>query len=753
MSSGVFKPDSVIRKINHLFLCMVISVSIFVAADVQAGPTFPAGRPRVGLVLSGGGARGIAHVGVIQVLEEMKIPIFCIAGTSMGAIVGGIYASGMSPAEMKKFVTSMDWNEAFNDKPPPSGLTFRRKKEASDYLINFDVGFKNGKLAIPKGLLQGQNLNLILKSLLFHTEGIDDFNKLNIPFRAVATDIETGDAVILEKGELVKAIRASMSIPALFAPVEIDGRILVDGGVANNLPIDIARQMGAEVVIVVDISTNLSSRDQLGSSVEITAQLTSIMIQRNTAEQIRTMRETDILIRPDMGNIGTCDFSRAVDAIAVGRKKAETMKPQLARLSVEEKDFLAYLQIQRKKDQEMPIIDTVEVVNNTSLPTGLIEAHIDMKHGAKLDMAELKRNIDQVYGIDTFERVDFYLKKKDKASGIVIEPLDKSWGPNYFRFGMGLEDNFKGSSSYALTAQFTKTAINSLAGEWSTEVQIGESPHISTEFYQPIDYALSYFVAANAQYRVKNMRDYNESGDVTTEYRTNAIQAGLDIGRQFGNWGEIRLGLRREFGKVKVLVGNNHENDGDPYNRGSVFVSAAYSKLDNYVFPLHGTDASVVWDYNLKMLGSDIEAQAVGFKWMTAFTWGKYTFLPSLDLRTTLDNDDLPVQDTFPLGGFLNLSGYSADEIYGRHAGLARLVSYREISAIGLGAFRIPLYIGASAEAGNVWNKRADINFESLILAGSVFIGTKSYVGPIYLAYCQAQHDHWSIYLYLGQRF
>jgi NTE family protein len=752
MNPDACRPDVVISKINTLFLYIIISISLFAAADVQAGPAVLEGRPRIGLVLSGGGARGMAHVGVIQVLEEMKIPIFCIAGTSMGAIVGGLYAAGMSPAEMEKFVTSMEWNEAFKDKPPPSQLTFRRKNDAADYLINFDLGYKNGGFTMPKGLLQGQNLNLILKSLLFHTEGTDDFNKLNIPFRAVATDIESGDAVILEKGELVKAIRASMSIPALFAPVEIDGKFLVDGGVANNLPIDIARQMGADVVIVIDISTSLSRRDQLTSSVEITAQLTSIMVQRNTAAQIRTMRGEDILIRPDMGNIGSSDFFRAGEAVAIGRKKAEEMKLRLARLTAPEKDFLAYLQIQRKKDQEMPIIDTVEVDNKTSLPTDLIASHIDMKPGTKLDMAELKKNIDRVYGIDTFERVDFHLMKKDKSSGMVIEPLEKSWGPNYFRFGLGFEDNFKGSSTYALTGQFTKTAINRLAGEWRTEVRIGESPYIQTEFYQPIDYSLSYFVAANAGYRVRNFNDFNKDGNIITQYRAQSGLIGLDVGRQFGNWGELRLGVRREHGNVSVRIGDP-AIAGDSYDRGSVFASAAYSTLDNYVFPLSGTDANVSWDYNLKTLGSDIEVQALAFKWLTAFTWRKYTFIPSIDVKTTLDNDNLEVQDTFPLGGFLNLSGFSTDEIYGRHAGLARLVAYREIGSAGLGALTMPLYVGMSAETGNVWNKRTDIDFGSLILAGSIFIGTKSFLGPIYLAYGQAQRGHSSIYLYLGQRF
>ena len=305
MNSGVLKSDGVIPKLKFLIVGMVIATVVATAVDINATTPVPEKQPRIGLVLSGGGARGMAHVGVIQVLEEMKIPIHCVAGTSMGAIVGGLYAAGMSPAEMEKFVTSMEWNEAFKDKPPPSELSFRRKQEAADYLINFDLGYKDGKFAIPKGLLQGQNLNLILKSLLFHTETIDDFNKLNIPFRAVATDIETGDAVIMGKGDLVKAIRASMSIPGVFAPVEIDGKILVDGGVANNLPIDVARQMGADVVIAVDISTKLSTRKQLTSSVEITAQLTSIMIQRNTAEQIKTLGEEDILIQPELGDLGS----------------------------------------------------------------------------------------------------------------------------------------------------------------------------------------------------------------------------------------------------------------------------------------------------------------------------------------------------------------------------------------------------------------------------------------------------------------
>jgi NTE family protein len=751
MTPGGLRAETAVFKIISVLISAVIWF-VMLPGTTQAQTPALKDRPRIGLVLSGGGARGLAHVGVIAVLEEMKIPIDYVAGTSMGAIVGGFYAAGMSAAQMEKLVTSMEWNDAFRDKPPASELSFRRKQDAADYLLNFDLGYKDGKFAIPKGLLQGQNLNLMLKTWLIHVEGMDDFDKLNIPFRAVATDIETGDPVVLGKGDLVAALRASMSIPGVFAPVEIDGRMLVDGGVANNLPIDVVRKMGADIVIAVDISTHLSARNQLTSSVEITSQLTSIMIQRNTAAQKKTLRESDILIQPDLGTITTGDFFRTGEAVVVGRKSAESLRAVLLPLAVDDKEFLAYLQTQRALEADMPEIDAIEVTNKTSLPTGLIDAHIDMKPGGKLSMTELKRTIDQIYGIDMFERVDFFLRKKDKSSAIVIEPLEKSWGPNYFRFGLGLEDNFKGASSYALTAQFTKTAINSRAGEWRSEVRIGESPRFFTEIYQPLDYALRYFVAASAQYNVKSINDYNVQGDIDRQYRAASFQGGLDAGRELGNWGEIRVGLRREHGTVKILVGD-HSLGEDPYDRASVFASLAYSTLDNYVFPLRGTNASVAWEYQIKKLGSDIEVQALGVNWMTALTWGRYTFLPAVDIRTTLDNDELEVQDTFPLGGFLRLSGYSTDELYGRHVGLARLVAYREMGSAGMGALKMPLYIGVSGEAGNVWNKRADINFESLIWAGSIFVGTKTYLGPIYLAYGQAQRGHSSFYLYLGQRF
>ncbi len=752
MSRIIFNHHEQKAKGNAL-LCLIIILSmLFITLDAGAEHLSPVGRARIGLVLSGGGARGVAHVGVIKVLEEMKIPIDCIAGTSMGAIVGGLYAAGYSPAELEKIVTSMEWNDAFKDKPSPQELSFRRKQDAADYLIDFDMGYKNGKLQIPRGLIQGQNLNMALKSLLLHTEGIRNFDDLSMPFRAIAADIETGETVVMQKGDLVRALRASMSIPGVFAPVEINSRILVDGGIANNVPVDVARQMGADIVIVVDIGTGLRSREKLTSPVAISAQVMTIMIQRNSKAQIATLRPEDLLIQPQLGDVGSSDFSRATESIQIGQETAKALQQRLARFAVQEKDYLAYLSRQRKQQQEQPKIDFVEVVNKSSLSTKVIEAQIQTKPDDKLDIAVLQKDINRTYGIGNFETVDFRLEKKDKQSGIVIEPVEKTWGPNYLRFGLGIEDNFKGASTYSVSTRFTKTALNRLGAEWRTELQIGETPRFYSEFYQPIDYSQSYFVATAVEYKARNINSFNANGDITAQYRVSTAQVGVDVGKQFGNWGELRLGIRREHGTIGVSIGDPSLWSGS-YDRGGIYASFAYSTLDNYAFPLAGADADVIWMHNLKQLGSDIEAQGLSTHWMAAKTWGKNTLVPSLRIQTVLDNDESPIQDSFSLGGFMNLSGYSINEISGRHTGVASLIGYRKIGQAGLGSFNMPLYLGGSVEAGNVWDKKTDITYESFIYAGSVFVGTNTYLGPIFLAYGQAEGGHRSVYLFLGQRF
>lgn len=691
----------------------------------------------------------MAHIGVIKFLEEMRIPIDYISGTSMGAIVGGLYATGLSPDELEKAVTSMEWNDAFRDSPPLQDLPFRRKWDYANFLMKFELGFKDGKLTIPMGLLQGQNLSLILKSMIGPAEIVRDFDRLNIPFRAVAADVETGDSVVIGDGELSTAIRASMSIPGLFTPVERDGRLLVDGGIADNLPADVARQMGAEVLIVVDIGTPLRTRENLGSAMSVTVQLITILIQRNTREQLKTLTAKDVLILPQLGEIGSGDFTEGHAAIPIGRQAAEKMKVELQRLSVSPDAYNAYLERQRRKPTTLFPIDYVRIENRSGISDHVIASHVSVKPGDRLDSEALRQDLIRVYGIDAFDRVDYHLEEKDGKKGLHIRTVERSWRPSYFRFGVNLEDDFKGSGSYNLAVRFTRTAINRLGAEWRIEGQIGAMPRVFSEFYQPVNDSLSYFVAPYAEYKEQNINFFS-GGSIAAQYRVKTTTGGLDVGRQFGNWGEMRLGILKGQGHVSGRIGD--PNFKDDFEIGRLRFLLIYNRLDNFSFPQKGTNAYLTYHAGLRELGEEVSVNTLSGSWITAKTWGNHSFLPSFSFSTIMD-DQAPIQDVFPLGGFLNLSGFSKNELSGRYTGLARLIYLRKIAGHGLTAFKIPVYLGGSLEKGNVWNKSDDIGFNSAIWAGSIFVGADTYIGPLYFGYGYAEGGHGSLYLYLGQTF
>jgi NTE family protein len=740
------------RALLFLFFCFVSF--IFSSAPAAAGQNEPAqnqSRPRVGLVLSGGGARGISHIGVIKVLEEMRVPVDFITGTSMGAIVGGLYAAGMSPDDLEKLVTGIDWDNAFTDRPAVDELAFRRKQDSQRYKIDVDLGYRDGKFAMPKGMIQGQNLNVLLKTLLLHTADVKDFDNLRIPFRAVAADIETGDQVILQSGDLAQAIRASMSIPGVFAPVEIGGRMLVDGGIANNLPADIARQMGADIIIAVDIGTPLRSRENLSSAASITAQVMTILIQKNMQAQLANMKKEDIVIQPVLGNIGTSDFSNAARTLSLGYEAADKVRNRLAALSVGPGLYQKYLAQQRKGSTKEPVIDYVRVENNSPLAPQVLEAQIETKAGETLNPEKLVRDTRRLYGLDTFESVDFRLENINKQTGLVFTTNEKSWGDTFIKFGFSMADNFKGENTYSVGASVTKTGLNALGGEWRTEFQIGDSPRVFTEFYQPLTSSTRFFINPQAEFRQRNVNIFDHNGNIVAQYLIRYMAGGLGVGRQLGNWGEIRLGLFRAYGGYKVNIGDP-ALPSDSFNEGGLITSFSYNTLDRFDFPTRGAEIDAIITNNFQALGADDNANSLTLSWQVVKTWGKYTFIPGI-LYSGFFNSNETIENSYNIGGFFNLSGYSPNELSGRQVGVTRVIFYRNMGSVGLGSFRNQLYLGGSAEAGNAWQPKEDITLDSLIYAGSVFVGLNTFLGPVFLAYGLAEGGHQTIGLSLGQRF
>ncbi|HEX3395968.1 MAG TPA: patatin-like phospholipase family protein [Steroidobacteraceae bacterium] len=714
-------------------------------------------RPRICLVLSGGGARGMAHIGVLKVLEELKVPIDCIAGTSMGAVVGGLYASGMTAAQIDATMRSVDWQEAFRDAPPRADLAFRRKQDDRNFLVRLPLGLKHGKILLPKGFIQGQKLQETLRQLTLPFSNSTNFDSLPTPFRAVATDLVTGNAVLLDKGDLSIAMRASISAPGLFAPVETQGLLLVDGGLAENLPIDVARQMHADILIVSDVSFPLQSRSALDSALSISNQMLAILVRKDADRQRATLGASDILIEPPLGSASSTDFTAANATIAAGEKAARAMLSRLDALRVGDTAYNDYLVRRAAREPGLPAIKFVRVDEQSKRYEKTIMAEMQPLVGRPLDVDALGERITELYGLGNFETLDYALVDQgqgaEQESGIEIRARRKSWGPTYVRFGLDLEDNFQGNSRYNAAARFILTELDNLGGELVTDVQIGSDPKVASEFYQPLNATRTWFIAPSVRIEARDLQIYDKDLEIA-DYRDREAEAAFDIGRTLGNWGEIRAGYHRTNGATRVRLGDPNLVE-QQYNNGELFVKFSYDRLDNLHFPREGSQFTFQWDANRTGLGADSAFDKVQADWLMARSLGRNTLLLWASAGSVVGGTINPtaVPNFFSLGGFFNLSGLAPNSLFGPDYAIARAIYFRKIGRGGEGFFEFPAYIGTSLEMGNTWQTRGEASVGSTHKDASLFLAFDTFLGPVYLGSGYDTAGHSAYYLFLGRTF
>lgn len=735
---------------NRRSLLALAALLLLPLSWIATARAYEPARPRIGLVLSGGGARGAAHVGVLKVLDEMHVPIDAIAGTSMGAVVGGLYASGMSAADIEKLISSVNWQDAFQDRPPRAELGFRRKQDDRNFLVRYALGVRDDGFVLPQGLVQGQKLEQVLRSAALPVAEIHDFDRLPIPFRAIATDLETGDEVLMSNGDLVTAMRASMSAPGLFAPAQRDGRLLVDGGLVENLPVDVARSMGVDILIVVDVSFPLYARDQLTSPLEVTNQAFAIMIRGRTLEQRRKLTASDVIIDPPLGRFTSADFSRVPQALNAGETAARAVQQRLAALALSPDAYRQYLAQRNPRSVQEPVVQFVRTDPQSHAYEKLVDATMSDLIGKPLDPELMQQQLSSLYALDLFEAIDYRVVEDHGETGLQMSLRRKSWGPNYARFGLNLEDDFEGNSRYNAAMRFIMTELNELGAEWLTDLQIGESPRLYTEFYQPLSLASRYFIAPQFDFEEHSVYQL-EGRKRIAEYRVRTLQGGLDVGRELSNWGEFRVGIHRGSGRSHVLIGDP-ELPADEFDRGGVFARFSYDKLDNLFFPRRGQQFEFEWRGERRDLGADEDFDAFQTSWLIARSIDRHTFIFWTDMGTTIDNLTNP-EDMFQLGGFFNLSGLPPDSLSGPHYGIARLIYYRKIGRGGSGVLDLPAYAGLSLEAGNAWMDRHDVSAGDLRKDGSIFFGVDTPLGPVYLATGFDEDGEKQFYLFLGRSF
>jgi NTE family protein len=741
---------NVVRTRHLLYVLLLFIGSITIgAASVEADETgtVATDRPSVGLVLGGGGARGAAHIGVLKELERQRIPIDAIAGTSMGAIVGGLYASGMSADELVELVSSLDWADALSDDPKRINLSFRRKQDDSQFPVDIELGLRGTDLVLPQGVIQGQKLDLLLRELTLPVYKIDDFDDLPIPFRAIASDIERAEAYVMDSGDLATAIRASMSVPGAFAPVSFDGRLLVDGGIVGNLPIGVMQSMDVDVIIAVDVEFPLYKIDELESVLTISEQLLTIVIRKETLRQINRMGPDDILIRPQLGDFASSNFGEILSTLGPGEKATRGLSDKLSRLSLDEESYAAYRQQRQRRPDQDSELAFVRVVHDDKLASRVLQARLSVAPGDPIDPKALARNANRLYGLQLYQQVGYVLVDEDGGTGVEYRATTKSWGPNILQFGLALEDDFEGSTGFNIDARLTRAAINRLGAEWRTDVRLGTDPRLFSEFYQPLSFDSRWFIAPRLQLEQYNLNAFQLDESIA-RLRLSEADAGIDFGRELGTVGEFRVGLFRGGGEARVKVGDPVLPNTD-FETGGIFANLRFDSLDDARFPRSGVLADLRWTLSRPGLGADSKFDTIDGEFARTWSRGKNSLQLGVSYATTLESDNT-AQHYFPLGGFLRLSGLERGELGGPHAALAKLVFYRRVGETTGGILDTPVYIGASAEAGNVWRNRSDMSFDSLLWNGSVFAGVDTFIGPVYLAAGFAERGRSNVYLFIG---
>ena len=726
-----------------LMLILIIDLGLTSMAFAQDAASE---RPRIGLALSGGGARGAAHIGVLKVFERENIPIDYIAGTSMGSIVGGMYASGMSPEEIEAQLVAIDWDDVFDDKIDREDRSMRRKGDDRLWLINRKPGYGDGKLKLPSGLVQGQKIDKLLTGLTLHVSDVEDFDDLGIPFRAIATDIRTGEKVVLGSKSLATAIHASMSIPAIMAPVAWDDMMLVDGGIASNLPIETVRAMGADIIIAVDISTPLNDEDVAKSILSIAEQMTGFLTRRNVEAEIATLGERDILLTPDLGDIATGEFDRVDEAVPTGVHAAEENLVALRAFALSVEDYETHIAARLRPKSELPTIDFVRFANESSLPDEFFLARLETSRlGQTLNVDRLEKDIDQFYGLELFSNVSYRILQEDGKSGLEVHVVPKSWGPDYLQFGVGARTSFNGEGVFTATVSLLKTEMNAWNGEWRNSVSLGGEPAFLTDFYQPLGIKSRWFAGTSALFDQFNINQFQPGSDnIVEQFEIRRLAASVYAGRDFGTWGRGILTYSRGRGERAIRIGDPGTPDQD-FDIGQLSFSLEVDELDDLYFPTRGHNARATYKTNLTSLGSDLEYDQAILRAGFAASWGKNTIEGGIDYRATVSGS-APPESRFRVGGLFNFSGFEYNQLSGQQYGRLIGTYRRNLRHIGLGE----LWAGTSVEYGNIWENRDDIDFGDGIFSGSVFLGAQTLLGPVFFGYGHAEGGASSFYIYLG---
>lgn len=720
----------------------LVLVCLLAFAQVAA-----ADRPRIGLVLSGGGARGLAHIGVLRVLEEMQVPVDLIVGTSMGAVVGGAYAAGRSTDELEALVKGANWNAILADRPARERLAIRRREDDERLPSRIEFGFNLQRGAmLPGGAAANGQLEATLSALIPATRADDPLRRLPLPFRAVATDLLSGAMLDQADTPLFEALRASMAVPGVFAPLRVGGRPRVDGGLVRNLPIDIARQLGADIVIAVNVGTPLLEDREISSAVMVANQMLQILTEQNVQRSLQELKVQDIVIDPDLPGMGFMDFQRADEAMATGRRAALAAGERLAALASPADQ--AALQARRLglPEAALPALPLAElkISGARRVNAEALRAELALLPGDPVGRAELTRAVERLDGMGDFERIETEVDDRDGRRSVEFKLTEADWAASRVRLGLELYSNFADASSYSLVAMHVANWLNPWGAEVRSVARIGSTRGLNTEFFQPLGPGSRWFASAKLAYAAGS-NDVFDQGQRALRLSSSLTSAQLELGHRVAGLGDLRLGIGRLRASNEVVLPVQPGNGRRSQTYGQHYLELHTDTLDSLAFPSRGqwTTARIEW---LQPRGESgvINASLIGLRAFRLGEWAGHVYGEFAHAERGQARS---------LGGYLRLSGTPDGSLLGENMVLARIVMAQRIGEmpVGLGgAVRIGFSLETGAVGGGTGLKLDNVPRSGWKQAASAFLSVDTRFGPFYLAAGTTRRGETAAYLLLG---
>jgi NTE family protein len=714
-------------------------------ADPPVESTSPA-RPRIGLVLAGGGAKGGAHVGVLKVLEELHVPIDCIAGTSMGALVGAGYASGIPAKELEKFIVGINWKSVVGGEGRRDLEPIEQKRAGVTYSNQLELGLRKSGVVAPAGLVNTSNIEDLLRTYVASARMQSSFDRLPIPYRAVATDMVSGQMVVLSKGDIATAMRASMAIPGAFAPVIMDQYILSDGGLVRNIPVDVARDLCADVVIVVNLVEPSADPAKLQTATQLMGRMSDVMIQANEELQLKTLTDKDVRIDVIMGDIGTADFERVPDTIPLGEKAAREQAAALAKFAVPAAQYAAWRsQVTSSQAIEARLAgvryEGLQRVNPAYLAT-----QAQVRAGDVVDTTQISAEAQRMAALQDFESVEYRLEGDPASPTLVWIPHEKRHGPDYLKVDLGVYGSAGGDIAFAIYGKHNRNWVNSLGAEWRNEIQVGGETFVATSFYQPLDTAQRYFVEPRAFWKSSDEDIFLDNDRIAT-YRFSDLMGQVDLGMNVGRAAQLRLGYLYDSRRISLSTGSPYLPETDRIDAG-LMVSGTYDTRDTPFNPTRGLAVALEYMRSDDALGADLDWERAELGIGLAVPLRRDVLWVTVAGGSDLKGN-LPFDRTFALGGPGSFPGFELGEVRAGGywtAGTGYNWKIKDTMSIRGQA----LYAGVKLEAGALYD-RIDGVRNNEIYGASVYLTGRTLVGPLTLGIGATTTDSWSLWLSVGR--